>query len=251
VDARGGRHRRLAIVGALGLALAGCSGTPAAPAGGGTTAAPATSPASTASSVAPATSSAGTGTGGAPATTRKAAGPERFRYRFPVAGCPARYGRAHHDYPAADMFTGRGCAFVAPVDARVDEVSRTDRWDPASDRGADRGGRSVSLVGADGVRYYGSHLEAVAAGVVPGAQVRAGQLLGRVGDSGSARGTPTHLHFGISWPTGPGIWWVRRGMVAPWPYLDSWRAGGDRAPAGAGRAARAAAGEVPPCRARC
>jgi peptidoglycan LD-endopeptidase LytH len=238
----------LVLVLAAVLAVAGCEGAgpSAAPATGGTTAAPSTAP--------PTTSTAGhrtATTAPAPSTTstgRAAPVP----YRFPVAGCRARYGHAHHDYPAADIFTGRGCAFVAPVDGRVDEVSRTDRWSPASDRGADRGGRSVSLVGADGVRYYGSHLEAVAAGIVPGVRVRAGRLLGRAGDSGSARGVPVHLHFGLSWPTGPGIWWVRRGVVAPWPYLDSWRAGGDLSPARAVRAARVAAGrEVPPCRARC
>jgi murein DD-endopeptidase MepM/ murein hydrolase activator NlpD len=110
----------------------------------------------------------------------------------------------------------------------------------------------VSLVGVDGVRYYGSHLEAVAPDVAPGARVAVGQLLGRIGDSGSAKGTGTHLHFGISWPTRPGIWWVRRGMVPPARYLDAWRDGGDLSPVRAVRAARAAAGsEVPPCRARC
>jgi murein DD-endopeptidase MepM/ murein hydrolase activator NlpD len=150
------------------------------------------------------------------------------------------------------MFTGRGCAFVAPVAGRVDEVTRADRWDPASDRGADRGGRSVSLVGVDGVRYYGSHLEAVAPGIAPGVTVRAGQLLGRIGNSGSARVTAVHLHFAISWPTRPGVWWVRRGMIQPAPYLDSWRAGGNLSPVRAVRAARAEAGrEVPACQARC
>jgi murein DD-endopeptidase MepM/ murein hydrolase activator NlpD len=169
-----------------------------------------------------------------------------------VAGCQVSYGRSHHDYPATDIFAARGCAFVAPVDGRVDEVSTADRWSTASDRGADRGGRSVSMVGADGVRYYGSHLEAVAAGIAPGMRVRAGRLLGLVGNSGSARVTATHLHFGISWPTRPGVWWVRRGVVHPWRYLDSWRAGGDLSPARAVRAALAAAGrEDPPCRARC
>ena len=150
------------------------------------------------------------------------------------------------------MFTGRGCAFVAPVDGRVDEVSRRDLWEPASDRGADRGGRSVSVVGVDGVRYYGSHLEAVAPGIVPGVRVRAGELLGRIGNSGSAKVTAVHLHFAISWPTRPGIWWVRRGMIQPAPYLDSWRAGGNLSPVRAVRAARAEAGrEVPACQARC
>jgi murein DD-endopeptidase MepM/ murein hydrolase activator NlpD len=230
------------------LAVAGCS-----------RAEPSAAPATTAATSAPTTGPATTSTAGrttrtlAPTTTTRAGRPlAPVRYRFPVAGCRARYGHAHHDYPAADMFTGRGCAFVAPVDGRVDEVTVTDRWSSSSDRGADRGGRSVSLVGVDGVRYYGSHLGAVAPGVAPGVRVRAGRLLGRAGDSGSANGTPVHLHFGISWPTRPGIWWVRRGVVAPWPYLDSWRAGGDLSPARAVRTARAAAGrDVPPCRARC
>ena len=169
-----------------------------------------------------------------------------------MAGCQARYGSSHHDYPATDLFTARGCTFVAPVDGRVDEVARTDNWTPAGDRGADRGGRSVSLVGVDGVRYYGSHLEAVAPGIAPGVRVRAGQPLGRIGNSGSARVTPVHLHFGISWPTRPGIWWVRRGMIPPARYLDSWRAGGDLSPVRTVKAARAEAGrEVPECQARC
>jgi peptidoglycan LD-endopeptidase LytH len=256
--------RRGALVWALGwvllavLAVVGCSGAGDRSAAGGSEAAVPSSGPGAGTGAAPTT--AGRGTGAAPGseggangpTTTRAGTPGAVRYRFPVAGCDVRYGRAHHDYPAADMFAGRGCAFVAPVAGRVDEVSRSDRWSSSSDLGADRGGRSVSLVGVDGVRYYGSHLEAVAPGIVPGVTVRAGQLLGRVGDSGSAKGTGTHLHFGISWPTRPGIWWVRRGVVPPAPFLDSWRAGGNRSPVGQVRAARAAAGRaVPPCRARC
>jgi peptidoglycan LD-endopeptidase LytH len=233
------------------------SGDPSA--SGGPATAPATSGATASTSAtsgaagAVTTGPAGTGTtGGDPADGTSTTARAPVRYRFPVAGCRARYGRSHHDYPAADMFTGRGCAFVAPVDGRVDEVTRRDLWDQASDRGADRGGRSVSLVGVDGVRYYGSHLQAVAPGIAPGARVRAGRLLGRIGNSGSARVTAVHLHFAISWPTRPGIWWVRRGMIQPAPYLDSWRGGGDRSPVRAVRAARAEAGrEVPACQARC
>lgn len=172
-------------------------------------------------------------------------------YAFPVAGCSATYGRTHHDYPAADIFTGGKCTFVAPVAGRVDEVSRTDTWDPSTNSGATRGGESVSIVGADGVRYYGAHLRAVLPGVRAGLRVRAGQPLGRIGDSGSARGTGTHLHFGISWPTGPGEWWIRRGVVGPQPYLDSWRAGGDRAPAAAVAAARRAYGDESRCHEYC
>jgi peptidoglycan LD-endopeptidase LytH len=227
---------------AAALAVAGCS-RDAAPPAAGSPATVTTTAATTAGSVA---ATAG------PTTTRPATRAAPPRYRFPVTGCRADYGRSHHDYPATDIVTARGCAFVAPVDGRVDEVATADRWSPASDQGADRGGRSVSLVGVDGVRYYGSHLQAVAAGIAPGVRVRAGRLLGRVGNSGSARPTAVHLHFGISWPTRPGVWWVRRGVVYPWRYLDSWRAGGNLSPARAVRAARAAAGrEVPPCEARC
>jgi peptidoglycan LD-endopeptidase LytH len=238
-------NRRTALAALLGLALAvaGCSGDP--PQGEGADAAtPATT---TPATTTPATTAPTTTTA---APTTRAAIP--VRYRFPVAGCRAQYGNSHHDYPAADMFTGRGCAFVAPVAGRVDEVTRTDTWSQATDKGADRGGRSVSLVGVDGVRYYGSHLEAIAAGIAPGTRVRAGQVLGRIGNSGSARVTAVHLHFGISWPTRPGIWWVRRGMVPPARYLDAWRAGERLSPVRAVRTARAEAGrEVPACQARC
>jgi peptidoglycan LD-endopeptidase LytH len=235
------------------VAVAGCSGGGDSPAAGGA-AAPATTPTTptTTTSAASSTRPDTRGTNGEAGDQTTTTARVPVRYRFPVAGCRAQYGGSHHDYPAADMFTGRGCVFVAPVAGRVDEVTRQDRWDQASDRGADRGGRSVSLVGVDGVRYYGSHLEAVALGIAPGVTVRAGQPLGRIGNSGSARVTAVHLHFAISWPTRPGIWWVRRGMVQPAPYLNSWRAGGNLSPVRAVRAARAEAGrEVPACQARC
>jgi murein DD-endopeptidase MepM/ murein hydrolase activator NlpD len=177
------------------------------------------------------------------------------RHVFPVqplASCNVHYGHFHHDYPATDIFSKKGCRFVAPTDGVVTEVRRTDLWQPSTDKGADRGGRSVAMLGDDGVRYYGSHLEVVADGIGPGGRVRTGQVLGLVGNSGDARYVPTHLHFGISWPTRNGVWWVRRGMVYPWPFLDSWRAGGNRSPAAAVRAALAAAGKrVPACQSGC
>lgn len=172
-------------------------------------------------------------------------------YRFPVTGCEATYARGHHDYPAADIFADRGCSFVAPVSGRVDEVSRTDTWTPTANAGASRGGRWVSIIGSDGVRYYGSHLEAVADGIRAGAEVSEGQLLGTVGESGSAQGTGPHLHFGISWPTAPGRWWVRRGTVAPQEYLDAWRSGTDRSPGAAVAAKKAQLGADPPCSSLC
>ena len=233
---------------ALGLAVAGCSG------GGGPGGATASGNGSgsdvrgAASSGAPATASSG-----APASSTTARGPAHYVFPVqPIARCNVSYGHFHHDYPATDIFSKKGCRFVAPTDGVVTEVSRTDRWDAASDRGADRGGRSVAMLGDDGVRYYGSHLERVDDAVGPGTRVRAGQLLGLIDNSGDARFTPTHLHFGISWPTRNGVWWVRRGMVYPWPFLDSWRAGGGRSPADAVRAALAKAGtRIPACQSGC
>ena len=167
-------------------------------------------------------------------------------YLFPVAGCEVNYARAHHDYPATDILAKAGCAFVAPIDGVIDEVNRVDTWSGKVNAGITRGGLSVSLIGVDGVRYYGSHLRSIYKTIEPGLQVKAGQRLGSVGSTGSARGTSPHLHFGISWPTPADIWWVRRGAVLPWKYLDAWKSGKDLSPAKAVAAALKKAGEVPP-----
>lgn len=210
-----------------------------------TTPSPSASPARTSPSPTPGRTTA------PPAPRPSVAPAAATRYTFPLRCGGVSYGHSHHDYPATDVFAPRGCPFVAPVDGRVDEVTTTDRWDPQTNGGATRGGLSVSVVGDDGVRYYGSHLQSVADGVRPGVRVRAGRVLGAVGDTGSARGTGTHLHFGLSWPTPPGRWWVRRGEVYPWPYLDSWRAGGDRSPAAAVRERHRQVGDASRCTSYC
>jgi len=169
-------------------------------------------------------------------------------YIFPVADCAVNYARAHHDYAATDILAKKGCKFVSPVNGVVDEVNRTDLWSGKTNLGADRGGLYVSIIGEDGVRYYGSHLTSIVTSIQPGVVVTAGQLLGKVGATGSARGTSPHLHFGISWPTPsqPNVWWVRRGVVLPWKYLDAWKAGKDLSPVKAVAAAKLKSGEIPP-----
>jgi murein DD-endopeptidase MepM/ murein hydrolase activator NlpD len=166
-------------------------------------------------------------------------------YLFPIAGCEANYARAHHDYAATDILTKAGCKFVAPIDGVVDEVNRVDLWKSPPNLGIDRGGLYVSIIGIDGVRYYGSHLRTIPASIQPGVAVKAGRLLGTVGSTGSARGTAPHLHFGISWPTPPDIWWVRRGEVLPWKYLDAWKQGKNLSPVKEVAARKAKRGEVP------
>jgi len=64
-----------------------------------------------------------------------------------------------------------------------------------SERGL--GGRQVWVIGPGRERYYYAHLEDWAEGLARGQVVQAGQLLGHVGDSGNAKGTPPHLHWGI------------------------------------------------------
>ena len=50
-----------------------------------------------------------------------------------------------------------------------------------------------------------------------------------VGETGDA--SACHVHFGLSPVCGDVDWFVRRGVIWPWPYLDSWRAGGNAEPA--------------------
>ena len=157
-------------------------------------------------------------------------------YTFPVAGCTVTYSKYHHDYPAADIFGKKGCAFVSPIAGVVDEVNTVDKWSGKTNLGADRGGLSISILGDDGLRYYGSHLSKIEPNIVPGYKVATGEKLGEIGSTGSARGTKPHLHFGISYPTEKGIWWVRRGVglekgkTSPWKYLQAWQAGKDLKP---------------------
>jgi murein DD-endopeptidase MepM/ murein hydrolase activator NlpD len=157
-------------------------------------------------------------------------------YTFPVAGCTVTYSKYHHDYPASDIFAKKGCAFVSPIAGVVDEVNTVDKWSGKTNLGADRGGLSISILGDDGLRYYGSHLSKIEANIVPGYKVTTGEKLGEIGSTGSARGTKPHLHFGISYPTEKGIWWVRRGVglekgkTSPWKYLQAWQAGKDLKP---------------------
>jgi murein DD-endopeptidase MepM/ murein hydrolase activator NlpD len=154
-------------------------------------------------------------------TAGPVAGKTRYDYAFPVVG-HVGYGHKHSRYPATDVIAKCGLPVVAVTDGVVLEVSRVDTWVRRINDGATRGGLFVSIRGDDGVRYYSGHLSSVRKGVKPGVRVSAGQRIGRVGRTG--RAGACHLHFGIS-PVcaGKGDWWIRRGTIWPWPYLDSWR----------------------------
>lgn len=59
------------------------------------------------------------------------------------------------------------------------------------------GGNRLTLLGASGNEYYYAHLQRYATGIHAGSIVRPGQVIGYVGDTGNARGTTPHLHFGV------------------------------------------------------
>jgi peptidoglycan LD-endopeptidase LytH len=169
-------------------------------------------------------------------TTSSSTLPPVLHYVFPFVGKKVSYARRHHDYPASDVF-GCGAFVVAPIDGRIDQTRTTDPWDPKVNDPATRGGKYVSMIGIDGVRYYFAHLASVA--VTRGEEVVAGHGLGVMGQTGNARKSACHTHFGISWPCDHDEWAVRRGEIWPWTYLDAWRNDEQLSPVDAIAAAKA------------
>lgn len=107
-------------------------------------------------------------------------------------GLPRSGGRYHQ---GNDLFAAAGTPVVAPVSGNVILLTGTI------------GGKQYSLYGDDGNTYWGTHL----GGFGNSGVVNAGDVLGYVGASGNAVGTPPHLHFEIH-PGGGGA-------VNPYPTL--------------------------------
>jgi len=127
---------------------------------------------------------------------------------FPVAGrstrsigsffgAPRDGGRREHH--GVDIFAPRGTPVVAAAEGRVARVDTTPI-----------GGRVIWLRDSRGrASHYYAHLEEHR--VRRGARVRPGDTLGTVGNTGNARTTPPHLHFGI---------YARgEGPIDPWDFL--------------------------------
>jgi murein DD-endopeptidase MepM/ murein hydrolase activator NlpD len=75
------------------------------------------------------------------------------------------------------------------------------------------GGWRLWLIDGDQNYYYYAHLSAYAAGIYNGKPVEAGEIIGFVGHTGNAVGTPNHLHFEIH-PGG-------KGPIDPTPILQA------------------------------
>lgn len=117
-----------------------------------------------------------------------------------VYGDPRDGGdRAHH---GVDIFAPRGTPTLAAATGRVTRVRTTPR-----------GGKVVWLRDeAREMSLYYAHLDSQA--VASGQWVQAGDTIGFVGNTGNARTTPPHLHFGI----------YRRGEGPgdPAPWVRAW-----------------------------
>lgn len=183
-------------------------------------------------SVAPLSAAAGSATASAtPAKTPRTKPPASVKYAFPVQASNVAFHPTHAKYPATDIFADCGEPVVAATSGVVLEVSRRDAYVEGAPDGPLNGGLSVSILGDDGVRYYGSHLSKIQSRIAAGVRVASGQQLGEVGRTGNANNV-CHLHFGISPPCAKtGDWKVRRGVVWPATFLTSWREKGNKSPA--------------------
>jgi murein DD-endopeptidase MepM/ murein hydrolase activator NlpD len=94
-------------------------------------------------------------------------------------GFPRAGGSRFHE--GNDLFVSGGTPVRAPVSGVVEHKTGTI------------GGLQFRLTGSDGVVYIGSHMSEFG----KKGKVAAGDVVGYVGNTGNAVGTPTHLHFGM------------------------------------------------------
>ena len=121
----------------------------------------------------------------------------RKRHILDSWGAPRSEGRSHR---GVDIFAKRGTPVVSATKGIVLRVGTNEL-----------GGQVVNVLGPGGQVHYYAHLDRHGS-FRPGDEVRPGDVLGYVGDTGNARGTPPHLHYGVY---DPGL-----GAVNPWPLLD-------------------------------
>jgi murein DD-endopeptidase MepM/ murein hydrolase activator NlpD len=149
-------------------------------------------------------------------------------YVFPVFGASSytdTYGAPRADvtyHHGDDIFGALGQPILAVANGVVFSVG----WN-------NLGGNRLWLRDDQGNDYYYAHLSAFAITAVNGAEVKAGDVIGFMGDTGDAEGTPTHLHFEIHPVSLLSLGYD--GAVDPTTYLNGWKHLTELAtPAGAG-----------------
>jgi murein DD-endopeptidase MepM/ murein hydrolase activator NlpD len=100
-----------------------------------------------------------------------------------------------------DIFAPKGTGVVAVADGIVSYIGDQPK-----------GGLCLWLTTENGASFYYAHLDRWAAGLFEGMEVRTGDLLGYVGNTGNAKYTPSHLHFAVN---------ENDEMVNPYPILTN------------------------------
>jgi len=111
-------------------------------------------------------------------------------------GAPRAGDRKHQ---GIDIFAPRGTPVVSATRGIVARVGENSL-----------GGTVVWVLGPGGDRHYYAHLDSVA-DIRSGQRIVTGEVLGAVGNTGNARSTPPHLHYGIYRSAG--------GAINPFPLL--------------------------------
>jgi peptidoglycan LD-endopeptidase LytH len=106
-------------------------------------------------------------------------------------------GRRKHK--GIDIFAPKGTGVVAVADGIISYIGEQPK-----------GGLCLWLTTENGTSFYYAHLDRWAAGLFEGMEVRSGDLLGYVGNTGNAKTTPSHLHFAVN---------DNDEMVNPYPIL--------------------------------
>jgi hypothetical protein len=130
---------------------------------------------------------------------------------FPVAGetsysddwLDPRFTPVFHLHQGTDLFAARGTPVRAPFDGVV-------RF--ATEEGA--GGNAAYLTVPGGTYYYMAHLDSFSKKFSSGSQVKQGDVVGYVGNTGNAFDSSPHVHFEVH-PGGGAA-------VNPKPILDGW-----------------------------
>jgi murein DD-endopeptidase MepM/ murein hydrolase activator NlpD len=131
-----------------------------------------------------------------PATSQLFGSPSYSQgYVFPVGGGPGvvSASHTHHDYPAVDIAAPMGSPLYALADSVVLRSWSTD---------ASTCGIGMTLQAFDGQVWTYCHLSVLDANVVPDAQLKAGDPVGLVGQTGDATGPHLHLQLqpATAWP---------------------------------------------------
>jgi murein DD-endopeptidase MepM/ murein hydrolase activator NlpD len=137
-------------------------------------------------------------------------------YVFPVYGPVSftdTFGAAR-----ADVGWHHGDDIFAPLGAPVLAVARGTVFSVGWNN---LGGNRLWLKDGQGNEFYYAHLSAFAPRTVNGARVRAGDVVGFVGNTGDARATPYHLHFEIHPRSLLGMGYD--GVIDPTNYLEAWQ----------------------------